>query len=103
MSRRAQLMSLLAAASLSLFIAGNAWADAATKAATASSEVLIVQGTGGTFSTPFSDILSTSIQVPHGFNDLLITVSSDNGLITNSSFANTIQDLGIDFRVLVDG
>jgi hypothetical protein len=85
------------------FIAGNAWADAATKAATASSEVLIVQGTGGTFTTPFSDILSTSIKVPQGFNDLLITVSADTGLITNSSFANTIQDVGIDFRVLVDG
>src|SRR5882757_2281523 len=63
----------------------------------------IVQGTGGTFTTPFSDILSTSIKVPQGFNDLLITVSADTGLITNSSFANTIQDVGIDFRVLVDG
>ena len=104
MSRRAQLVGLLAAASLSLFIAGNAWADAATKAATASSEVLIIQGpTSGTFTTPFSDILSTSIKVPQGFNDLLITVSADTGLITNSSFANTIQDVGIDIRVLVDG
>src|SRR5260370_32252703 len=104
MSRRAQLLGLLAAAPFSLFIAGNAWADAATKAATVSSEVLIIQGpTSGTFTTPFSDILSTSIKVPQGFNDLLITVSADTGLITNSSFANTIQDVGIDIRVLVDG
>src|SRR5258708_281793 len=108
MSRRAQLLGLLAAAPFSLFIAGNAWADAATKAATASSEVLIIQGpTSGTFTTPFSDILSTSIKVPQDFNDLLITVSADTGLITNSPLPtfslSTLQDVGIDVRVLVDG
>jgi len=108
MSRRAQLLGLLAAAPFSLFIAGNAWADAATKAATASSEVLIIQGpTSGTFTTPFSDILSTSIKVPQGFNDLLITVSADTGLITNSTLtffsSSSLQDVGIDVRVLVDG
>src|SRR5260370_30472878 len=105
MSRRAQLLGLLAAAPFSLFIAGNAWADAATKAATVSSEVLIIQGpTSGTFTTPFSDILSTSIKVPQGFNDLLITVSADTGLITNSTFtifsSYSLHDISILVKVL---
>ena len=69
------LTDLLAAVLLSLSIAGNAWAQA-TKAATASSDLFIVTGPGGTFTTPFSTILSTSIKPPQG------------------SFARTLQHLG---------
>jgi hypothetical protein len=102
------LTDLLAAVLLSLSIAGNAWAQA-TKAATASSDLFIVTGPGGTFTTPFSTILSTSIKPPQGSKDLLITVSAATTLLTvdtrslSTGGAASIDDVGIDVQVLVDG
>jgi hypothetical protein len=103
------LSGLLTAVWLSLSVCSGAWAAEATKAATSSSDKFIFMGSGGNFTTPFSTILSTSIKPPQGFNDLLITVSADTGLLTVNSkffpfgFSFSLADVGIDVRVLVDG
>ena len=83
----------------------------ASKAAASESSVVVFQATSGNFVGPWTTVLSTCIKPPGG-NDLVIGVSAQTALFTDSqnislsSFPTptiTLENVNIQVRVLLDG
>ncbi len=106
------MKKVLASLSVLVVCASVAFAQGAAKAAAASSSLTQFTFTTANtfFTTPFVDVLSTSITPPGG-KDLFITYSAQTLLFAvteNSStpalpFNLTLGNIGIQVRVLVDG